>query len=83
MTNYDAFETEEVIRELVSYAWPGRDRGPAHPDWIALMKKTANLMGWDVCTKCNGKGEVPVKSDYRSKDCCPRCYAIGKVDEDE
>lgn len=68
----------DIISELVSYAWPGRDRGPAYSSWIAIMKKTADLMGWATCSKCDGTGEVPVVSEYRTMDCCGRCYGVGK-----
>lgn len=69
---------KDVLYELVSYAWPGRDRGPAYPNWLKMMKTVALQLGWGVCYRCLGSGEVSVNSTWRSKDCCIECYGIGK-----
>ena len=74
---------KELIDKLISYAWPGRDRGPAHPDWLKMMKAVAEYMEWEVCSKCKGEGKVGVNSAYRTRDCCTMCYGIGKVKSEE
>lgn len=75
--------SKELIKDLVFYAWPEISRGPASRSWIRVMRKAAKELGWDVCTRCDGEGEHPVVSTYRSKDCCYLCRGIGYVDFEE
>ena len=76
-------KTKQLIEELVTYAWPEISRGPASKDWIEIMKKAAIILNWKWCPNCKGECMVDVISDYRKRDICATCYAIGKIRLDD
>ena len=76
-------KTKKLIKELSTYAWPEITRGPAYEHWISVMKMAANALDWIECPKCKGECMVDVVSEYRKRDICTACYAIGKVNPDD
>jgi hypothetical protein len=70
---------KKLLEQLRYFSWPEIQRGPADDSWIQMQRQLADILDWDACTRCNGIGEAPTK--FRSRDCCPGCYGVGKVSE--
>jgi hypothetical protein len=61
-------ELIKIIEASVQYLWPGINRGPAHEQWVGLMRSIAKALNWRECPLCHGNGWS-----------CTHCYFIGYI----
>lgn len=69
-------QLRDTIRMMLPYTWPEKKRGPAWEGWILMMREVAQVLEWEICPKCEGTGGG-------KRDICTRCFAIGRIYNEE
>ena len=70
-------EMRAALEAAVYYLMPDISRGPAHKNWIKVMKQVAAALKWETCHACGGSGQTYDPNRFHKHDICVPCLGTG------